>query len=326
MTGVAGSEFSLIETHFSRPAAIEPPRWLKLGIGDDAAVIEAPPNRQLVSTLDTLVEGRHFPESTEAASIGWKSLAVNVSDLVAMAADPAHFLLSLTLPQDDESWLARFSDGLFRAAEAFGMTLVGGDTCRGPLSISIQANGWVPPDQFVTRSGASSGDRIWLSGCVGESALGLALLQGRIDPEKVDAATTARAYTALNYPQPRTELIGLLRRHATAAIDISDGLAADLRHLLEQSGVGAVIDRSALPLVDALSPKQQLELALGGGDDYEILFTAPPAADDVLREAARQLPFGLSPIGHITESGCWLVEDRERTDLNDYRGYDHFSD
>ncbi len=326
MTRVVGPEFALIETHFARRAAKQRSAWLKLGIGDDAAVIVPPAGWQLVSTLDTLIEDRHFPASAEPASIGWKALAVNVSDLVAMAADPSHFLLSLSLPQMDENWLDGFADGLFRAAEAFGMTLVGGDTCRGPLSISVQANGWVPADRFVTRSGARAGDRLWLSGHVGEAALGLALLQGHIGPDQVDAATRARADRALNHPQPRTELIGLLREHASAAIDISDGLAADLRHLLEQSGAGAVIERSALPLVDALLPPRRLELALCGGDDYEILFTAPPAADDALREAAEKLPFPLSAIGHIGESGCWLEQGGERIDLNDFRGYDHFSD
>jgi len=325
-----GSEFSIIRRFFAGRVAAQAPEWLKLGIGDDAAVIQPPPGRELVCTLDTLIAGRHFPEQTEAASIGWKSLAVNASDLVAMAADPAFFLLSLTLPGEDDGWLERFADGLFRAADAFGMRLVGGDTCRGPMSISIQANGWTPPGAAVTRSGARPGDDIWLSGRVGDAALALRLLWGEVDPQSVDAATTAACYSALNYPQPRIELIPLLRAQASAAIDISDGLVADLGHLLEQSGVGARIEAGRLPLNAWFARSDDRDLALSGGDDYEILFTAQPSSRDAIARAARQLPFALTRIGEITESGYWLEagsgSSAARSDLSDYRGYDHFQD
>lgn len=322
---MASSEFSLIETHFARRAGTGRPDWLKLGIGDDAAVIQPPAGRQLVSTVDTLIAGRHFPENSESMSIGWKSLAVNASDLVAMAADPAHFLLALTLPEVDEDWLSRFSDGLFRAAETFGMTLVGGDTCRGPLSITIQANGWVANNRYRTRAGARPGDRIWLSGRVGDAALGLALLQQRVAPDDVDAQTSATCMTALNYPQPRLGLIPLLREQATAAIDVSDGLVADLRHLIDASEVGAVIVRDVLPVNDWLRDRERLDLALAGGDDYEILFTAPPAADVQLQDAAKTLTHDLKLIGEITaEPGLRMQADGKFVDLDRYRGYDHF--
>ncbi len=321
--GVSGSEFSIIRRHFQLPDR-SAPEWLRLGIGDDAALIEPPPGRLLVSTLDTLVSGRHFPEATEAASIGWKALAVNASDLVAMAADPAHFLLALTLPDDDDAWLERFADGLFRAADVFGMILVGGDTTRGPLSVSIQANGWVDAGRAVTRSGARPGDRIWISGRVGDAALALRLLRGEVDADRVDAATTAACFTALNYPRPRIELIPLLRQQASAAIDVSDGLAADLGHLLDASGVGAVIEGERLPVNRYLRDTDGFDLALTGGDDYELLFTAPPEADAALDAAARELPFALTRIGSVTESGRHLVLDGRHRDLDDYRGYDHF--
>ncbi len=324
---MAGSEFDIIRRHFAR--RVGAPEWLKLGIGDDAAVIQPPSGRQLVSTLDALISGRHFPENTEAASIGWKALAVNASDLVAMAAEPAFFLLSLSLPEDDEHWLERFADGLFRAANAFGMTLVGGDTCRGPLSISIQANGWVEEGGFVTRAGARIGDRIWLSGRIGDAALALRLLWREIDPQDVDAATTADCFTALNYPQPRLPLIPLIKAHASAAIDISDGLSADLGHLLDQSAAGALIDGQRLPLNDWLRSRagdrdDALSLALCGGDDYEILFTAPAEATPAIRAAAQALPFALTEIGRITEAGRWLDTGERRVELDHYRGYDHF--
>ncbi len=315
------SEFRLIERFFQRE---QHPAWLRLGIGDDAAVIDPPAGRQLVSTIDTLVEGRHFPVGTEAGSIGWKALAVNASDLVAMAADPTHFLLALTLPDADEAWLERFSDGLFRAADSFAMTLVGGDTTRGPLAVSIQANGWTDAGACITRDGAQIGDDIWLSGRLGDAALALALLQGRVAADEVDAATTAACYTALNYPRPRIELIPLLRRHARAAIDVSDGLAADLGHLLDRSGVGAVIEAERLPLNDWYRSGGDPGLALGGGDDYEILFTAPPEATTALRRDAEGLPFALTRIGRVIDSGAWLVTEGQQRDLSEFGGYDHF--
>ncbi len=314
------AEFSLIEDYFSAQARRRPTPAL-LGIGDDGAVLEIPPRQQLVVTMDTLVAERHFPATTDPVDIGWKSLAVNVSDLVAMAATPFYFLLSLTLPAADDAFLRGFSRGLFEAADAFGIALVGGDTCKGPLSISIQASGLVSRQQFVTRSGARPGDHILLSGCVGAAALGLESIRQGLT---LSAAQQASCAHALNRPQPRLDLIEPLRRYASAAIDVSDGLVADLGHILEQSGVGAELVQSRIPACDGVIESNRLDLALGGGDDYEIVFTVAEAHMPALLQDAADVGLALFDIGLITTSGYFMRQGSARMDLSTTRGFDHF--
>jgi len=317
---MAQDEFAIIRQYFS--AIGNPGPDIVLGVGDDAAVVEVPAGFQQVVSLDTLIADVHFPADTSPAEVAYKSLAVNVSDLAAMAATPSWFLLSISLPRVDPSWLEQFSAGLKQAAEQFGLALIGGDTCRGALSISLQIAGLVPAGEFVTRGGAKPGDLVLVSGTLGNAALGLAFSQGRIDlPETL----RSRCMEALNRPRPRLELAPFLREYATAAIDISDGLRGDLGHILEASHCGACIDRSLLPVDPWIGQQDLYAYALGGGDDYEICCTLPAErrgrVDDWNRQHA-DCP--LTIIGEITESAFTLVADGEIVDLSTAGGFRHF--
>jgi len=292
-----------------------------LGIGDDAAVMAVPKGQQLVVTMDTLVAGRHFPGNTLPEDIGYKSLAVNVSDLVAMAATPFYFLLSITMPNADEDFLRGFSQGLFEAANEFAIPLVGGDTCKGPLSISIQASGLVDEGRFVTRRGAKPGDKIMLSGVVGAAALGLDSMQTKL---RLNASQQAFCENALNRPQPRVDLIELLKKYAHSAIDISDGLIADIGHILQQSAVGAILDKYKIPAYEALADYQRYDYALNGGDDYQVAFTVAPDIFAELLQVAQQSGITLYEIGEITDSGYLMKEGATMRDLANFRGFDHF--
>ena len=316
MTG----EFSLIEKYFAQHAQPHS-RQILLGIGDDAAVLSIDPGQQLVTTMDTLVAGRHFPASTDPADIGYKSLAVNVSDLVAMAARPFYFLLSLTLPQMDANFLRAFSQGLFAAANEYGIELVGGDTCRGALSISVQASGLVDGGQYVTRGGASVGDRIFVSGPLGAAALGLLHVQQTID---LPGDEQADCLQALNRPSARVDLNDLLRLFATASIDVSDGLVADLGHILQRSHVGAMLDQHNIPMHPAVKKHQRLDLALTGGDDYQIVFTTASENVEPMRHLAQKSAINLHEIGVVTATGYHLKTSDGLQDLSTTRGFDHF--
>lgn len=308
-------EFELIERIRARARARAD---VVLGIGDDGAVLAPPPDRQLVAVIDTLVSGVHFPAATQAADIGWKALAVNLSDLAAMGAEPAWALLALTLPADDPAWLDAFLDGFDALAARYGLALVGGDTTRGPLSVSVHLTGFVPPGMAMTRSGAHVGDTVWASGTLGDAAAALALLsQG----DAVSDALLAR----LNRPQPRVAEGLVLRGHAHAAIDVSDGLLADLGHVCAASGVGAEIDAEALP-ASSLLPNPALESRrawqLTGGDDYELVFTLPAGVDaaELLKDMA-----GATAIGRIVAGTGVRVRDAEGRTLRIERsGYRHF--
>lgn len=317
---IMASEFEIIARYFSRLG--NPSRHTRLGVGDDAAVIEVPDGEQLVVCLDNLVGGIHFPLDTSPADIAWKALAVNLSDLAAMAARPEWFQLSLTLPRVDSHWLDGFAAGLRQAAEHFQVQLVGGDTCRGELAVCIQAAGLVPAGGYVTRGGARRGDIVAVSGELGNAALGLAQLRGEIDlPEP----TAAKCLLALNRPQPRLELAPFLRRFASAAIDISDGLFGDLRHILDASGLGAEIDRAAIPMDAWIERQGAYAYALEAGDDYEICFTLPRSHRGEIETWNRDHPgCPLSAIGTLTESGYRLRAGDELTDLDRNRGFRHF--
>ncbi len=298
-------EFELIQRYFAKHRT----HLAVIGIGDDAAVLEPlPKGQQQVVCLDTLVTGRHFYDGADAADVGWKSLAVNLSDLAAMGATPRWFQLGLTLPDADASWLAGFAKGLFECAEQYGVALIGGDTTRGPLSITVQAAGSVPAGMALLRSGAAVGDELYVSGTLGGAAL--ALLHAEADQQP------------LNRPQPRMALGGALLGKATSAIDISDGLLADCSHVLEQSGVGATLRLGNVPLAPGID-ESQLELALAGGDDYELLVTLPPNSDIATLEKIGQC--ALTRIGTIeAEVGLRCVSADGAPYNPGKRGWQHF--
>ena len=262
-------EFSLIRRYFHHRQGDS----VVLGPGDDAAILAPPVGQQLVMTQDTSLADRHFPSDMAPEDVGYRCLAVNISDLAAMGAMPLWFLLSLTLPRVDEDWLAGFSNGLFELADQAGISLVGGDITRGPLAISIQATGAVPPGQALRREGACAGDRICVGGVTGAGLLGLEQWQAgqRYGP----------AIEHFRRPRPQWELGMALRGQASACIDISDGVLADLNHILQASGaLGACIDEASLPeapcVLAGCSADKQRALQLQGGDDYLLLFTLPP--------------------------------------------------
>ena len=317
-------EFSLIEEYFTRQARSIQKAGVILGIGDDAAVLKVPEFHQLVVTMDTLIADHHFPLNTQPGDIAYKSLAVNVSDLAAMAASPFYFVLSLSLPEADESFLQDFSRGLFAAAREFDIALVGGDTCKGPLSITIQASGLVPDDAYISRSGAKPGDRIFVSGELGTAALGLASIQGKI---ALEDKLLQRCLQSLNRPRPRLDLIPFIREFATAAIDVSDGLVADLGHILDSSESGAMLEKSQLPVCDWIRQQQLYDYALGGGDDYELLFTVPQKQVESFRSHAQQVGITVSEIGRIlpVSEGYRMRDQSDLIEMNYFQGFNHFA-
>ncbi|MGE4366407.1 thiamine-phosphate kinase [Thermomonas sp.] len=267
-----------------------------LGIGDDCALLAPPPGMQLAVTMDTLNAGVHFPADTAPADIGWKALAVNLSDLAAMGAQPAWCTLALSLPQADAAWLEAFCDGFFALAQQHGIALVGGDTTRGPLSIGIAAHGFVEPGMALRRDGARAGDEVWVSGTLGDAAGALAQWQA-------GAAIAPPLRARLDRPTPRVALGRALRGIASACIDVSDGLLADLAHITRASGVGADIEADALPASDALRETFAIDamrrLQATGGDDYELCFTAPASRREAVQALAARLRLPLARIGRI---------------------------
>lgn len=317
---MAQDEFSIIDRYFARVGKTGANSLL--GIGDDAAVVSVPSGYQLVVSMDTLVSGVHFAADTSAADIAYKSLAVNLSDLAAMAATPSWFLLSLTLPQIDQDWLSQFSNELKQTADGFNLQLIGGDTCRGPLAISIQIAGLVPDDSYVSRAGARVGDLVLVSGELGNAALGLAYRQAVLD---LPRSLRAKCELALNRPRPRLELTAFLREFASAAIDISDGLQADLGHLLDASHCGASILRQRLPVDDWIRRNDAWHYALGAGDDYEICCCIAAADKNEIEDWNQAHPdCRLSLIGEITEAGYSLHDGQDLIDLANSPGYRHF--
>ena len=314
------SEFDLIESYFGSMSTIR--NDVVLGIGDDAAVLRVPPDRELVVAMDTLVAGRHFVVGTEAFDIGYKSLAVNLSDLAAMGAVPAWATLSLTLPEADEAWLQEFSRGFEQLASAYQLALVGGDTTRGPLSVTVQLHGFVEPGKALRRDTAKAGQDIFVTGVPGEAACALKqLLSGK----EVDPVLLER----LNRPQPRVSFGVSLVETGAAAIDISDGLLADLGHVLDASGCGATIrlgDLPTSPALQRLTADEVLASQLRGGDDYELCITVDPDRADRLQEIASNYGLKITRIGQIEhETGLRCIHADGRCVLADTGGYDHFS-
>ncbi|HWZ64147.1 MAG TPA: thiamine-phosphate kinase [Steroidobacteraceae bacterium] len=301
-------------------------RDVRLGVGDDAALLECPPGTQLVATTDTLVADVHFPSSVPAAAIGHRALAVNLSDLAAMGARPAWALLALTVPAAEESWLAEFAAGLGRLARAHEVALVGGDTTRGPLCITVQLLGHVPRGRALTRAGGHAGDLLFVSGTPGDAGAGLALEQGRLS-----AAADAAAYLRERFrlPTPRVALGERLREHASACIDVSDGLLGDAGKLAAASGTGLEILYTELPvsrlLTQAVGEDAARELALTAGDDYELCFSVPPAR---VAQLERELPpaqWHYRRIGVLREAaGAVVTRDGTVMDFS-HCGYQHFA-
>lgn len=316
------SEFALIRRHFTRPA-----RHTDLAVGDDAALIRPSAGMQLAISTDMLVAGTHFFADTDPEDLGWKTLAVNVSDLAAMGAAPRWVVLAASLPAADEAWIAAFARGFFACSEAFGIDVIGGDTTRGPLNLCPTIFGEVPVGQAITRAGARPGDDLWISGAPGRAALGLAQLRGEAT---LAGADRADCLAALHRPQPRVALGLGLRGLASSMLDVSDGLLGDLGHILEQSTVGAVISESALPLAALQAACGDAALAFractAGGDDYELLFTAQAGRRAEVDALARQLGLPLHRIGEITPAadGLRLLGHDQQLRPLAARGYDHF--
>jgi thiamine-monophosphate kinase len=324
-------EFELIRRYFERPAT---PGRAPLGIGDDCALIAAGDEGVLAVSTDMLVAGRHFFDDVEPEALGHKALAVNLSDLAAMGARPLGFTLALALPGSDESWIGAFARGLFALADAHGCELVGGDTTRGPLNLCLTVFGSVPPALALRRDRARVGDDLWVSGTLGAAAWALACrLQAGAWPVTGGAAL-ARARERLERPAPRVALGLALRGVAHAAIDLSDGLAGDIGHVLERSSaaagvtLGADLEAAALPVdsaLDGLPEARRLELALAGGDDYELLFAAPASARDEVLVAGTRVGLTLSRIGRIeADAGLRLHDPLGRPIAFNARSFDHF--
>ncbi|HID98766.1 MAG TPA: thiamine-phosphate kinase [Thiotrichaceae bacterium] len=319
------AEFDLIARYFSDTF---PKRTdVILGVGDDAALCQVPAGMQLATAIDTLVEGVHFPHKTRPHDIGYKALAVNLSDMAAMGATPAWMTLALTCPKTDEAWLKGFAQGLRELAEKHQVSLIGGDTTYGPaLTITIQISGFVPPEQALLRGGAKPGDGIYVTGTLGDAGLGLASVQkeeGIVLPIPIQHYVESR----LNRPTPRLHEGQALRGIASSAIDISDGLAADLGHILKASAVGASLQLEKLPLSQALrqhlSCKSAWHLALNAGDDYELCFTVPPNRETALRNALTTHSY--TRIGTIeTISGLRCLDANGELLTLKMKGYQHF--
>ena len=317
-------EFDLIAKYFS-PAT---PRAV-LGGGDDCALLQPSAGQQLAVSTDLLVEGRHFLSTVDPARLGHKSLAVNLSDLAACGAQPLAFTLALSMPRVDEAFLEGFSRGLLALAREHGCELVGGDTTAGPLTIAITVFGEVPPGQALLRGGARAGDELWVShplhGGIGDARLALEVFRGRVSLAG-DAFEAVRQ--RMEQPAPRVALGLGLRGIATSAIDLSDGLLGDLGHVLRRSQVGATLRLSDLPCSDVLraqEPALRDECLLAGGDDYELLFTAPAARHGAVLQAARTAGVGCSRIGHIdAEPGARVLDAQGAPLVHGLQSFDHF--
>jgi thiamine-monophosphate kinase len=318
------SEFALIERYF-RHCGVKRGD-VRLGIGDDAAILDSPPDTDLVASIDTLVAGVHFPAGSPPASVGHRALAVNLSDLAAMGARPAWALLALTLPSADEEWLGEFASGFAALARGHGVALVGGNTTSGPLCVSVQILGHVPKSRALLRSGGRPGDVVFVSGTPGDSAAGLALEQGRLT---VAGHTSKYLRERFLFPAPRVALGERLRKFASACIDVSDGLLGDASKLAQASGCGVRIEYASVPvseaLVEAVGNEAARRLALTGGEDYELCFTVRPDNIGKLRQELPPEQWGYRRIGVLADSpgASVLASDATVMDFS-HSGFDHF--
>ncbi len=303
------SEFEIIQRHFSRPA-----RHALLGVGDDAALIRPAAGAELAVSTDLLLQGRHFAKGAEPRALGHKALAVNLSDMAAMGANPRWAMLAIALPEANEEWLAAFAAGFYALAQRFEVDLIGGDTTRGPLSICVTILGEVPAGLALMRAGARPGDDIWVSGELGSAAFAL------------HDAGNAAAARRLHQPEPRVELGERLRGVANAAIDVSDGFAQDLGHILERSGAGALVHYALLPKFHCEDAQLQQRCVLAGGDDYELVFTAPQSARREVEALSAVLRLALTRVGSIQKGEPKLqLLDALGKPMAFGRGFDHFA-
>jgi thiamine-monophosphate kinase len=316
------SEFEIIRKFFTRPTPTA-----VLGVGDDCALLAPQPGMMLAISTDMLLAGRHFFPDAEPAKLGHKALAVNLSDLAAMGADPRWATLAIALPEADEGWIAAFAEGFFKLAGRRKMELIGGDTTKGPLVICVTVIGEVPLEFALRRDAALVGDDIWVSGATGEAALALAHLKGRV---RLEGAAREACLARLHTPEPQVELGGRLRGLAHAAIDVSDGLLGDLGHVLEASGVGAELSWESLPRAKAIAACPDKALAaqclLAGGDDYELAFTAPPAKRGEIEAVGKDLGVSLTRIGVAVrgEPVASLRDAQGKLISTPRKGFDHF--
>ena len=329
--GVAcDGEFELIRRHFVRPLALGD--HVVSGPGDDCALLRHAPQQLLAVSSDMLVAGRHFFANTDPRRLGHKALAVNLSDLAAMGATARSFTLSLALPELNHAWLAAFSEGLFALAQQHQCSLVGGDTTRGPLTICITVMGEVAPTQALNRSGAKVGDTLFVSGALGEAAWALQVInqQASACELRQHCSTTQwqQALDRLETPTPRNDLALAMRGIASSAMDLSDGLAGDLMHILSASAVGAQVNIDALPYAGALTlakPDYRRQLCASGGDDYELLFTAPPQHTAHIQAIASALKLAITPIGSITAKPSMAWTDQAGAPVKaQFQAFDHF--
>ncbi len=330
-------EFELIARYFQRRGR-PLDEGVALGVGDDCALLQPTPGMQWAVSSDMLVSGRHFFADVDPRTLGHKALAVNLSDLAACGARPRAFTLALALPEARTEWLQPFAEGLFALADAHGCALIGGDTTRGPLNICITVMGEVPPGQALLRSGAQVGDDVYVSGTLGDAALALRGLQGQV---QLPPALLAQARQRLEQPTPRVALGLALRGVATAAADVSDGLLGDLGHILAQSGVGATVDADiAMQLIAArayftgasglfdtkIPALLAIQCVLAGGDDYELVFTAPPARAAAVQAAAQATATPVTRIGCIDAApGLRLLDAHGQPLPGDWKSFDHFA-
>ena len=318
-------EFDLITRYFTRPA-----KRAVLGVGDDCALWQIQPGMQLAVSTDMLVEGRHFLNTVPAKRLGHKALAVNLSDLAASGAKPVAFTLALAMPRIDETWLQGFSAGLLALADQHTCELVGGDTTQGPLTICITVMGEVPPGDALLRQGAQVGDDIYVSGSVGDARLALEVMRGQLS---LSASDFESCRQRMEQPQPRIALGLALRGVANACIDVSDGLAGDLGHVLKASQVGAVLttdwvqDSAAISVaMQSLPFARRLDMALAGGDDYELLFTAAPEQAEAVQHAANEADVSVTCIGRITTGSGLQVLDLQGVPMSRrFASFDHFA-
>ena len=324
------NEFDIIRTCFDQPGlAALTDAVIRQGIGDDCALLSIPAGKELAFSMDTLVAGVHFPGSANPIDIGWRALAVNLSDLAATGAMPLAFTLGLTLPDNDEQWLQTFAEGLKQPAQEFGCYLVGGDLTRGPLAITIQVHGLVDKGKAIGRGGARPGDLIYVTGTLGRAGAALALL----DNDAAMAGQDGRESLLQAYyrPVPRIIAARALKGFVSAGIDISDGLVADLGHICQRSGCGARVNAAEVPVdplvTTMLGKKQGLTATLGAGDDYELILTVPRENEEDFREAEEKLPELLTCIGEITAGNEIICEDEHGEPMAvAAAGYNHFSE
>lgn len=316
------SEFELIARYFTRPS-----RTAVLGVGDDCALIKPPAELGMAVTTDMLCAGTHFFAGVDPASLGHKALAVNISDIAAMGADPRWATLAIALPDADEAWVEAFARGLFALADRHGVELIGGDTTRGPLTISITMLGTYPLGHALRRDTAVEGDDVWVSGCTGEAALAVEHRRGRL---QLHGEALTRCERRLDWPEPRVALGRALRTLANAAIDVSDGLVADLAHICERSRLGAHIDWKSVPRASATAVVDEaiaMRCVLAGGDDYELVFTAPAVARARIEALSARLGVAITHIGRMVAGNSSVsVSDGHGGTIDlDRLGFDHFA-